>query len=111
MVSTKNAVTKSSYGFGIPKVHFTSVVIDGGTDIPKSIDNPHIAHSSETKAKSNFADAAVVNDEKSMSSDLTLIIRQPYDQSDSLSFMFKDDFIKYLKIKVNFFKFNINLIY
>ncbi len=97
MVSIKDVSTKSSYGFGIPKVHFTSIILDGGTDIPKSIDNPHIAHSWETKAASSVID---VNDEKSMSADLTLIIKQPYDVSDSLSFLFKEDFVKYLKIKV-----------
>ena len=63
MVSKKNVSTKSSYGFGIPKMHFTSIVLDGGTDIPKSVDDPHIAHSSETKAASTLVD---VNDEKSI---------------------------------------------
>ena len=111
MVSRKDTSTKSSYGFGIPKVHFTGIVLDGGTDIPKSIDNPHIAHSAETKPQSNFASTGnkvsgntalqgAANDEKSMSVDLTLIIKKPYDFSNPLSFLFKEDFVKYLKIKI-----------
>ena len=102
MVSKKDTSTKSSYGFGIPKVHFTGIVLDGGTDIPKSIDNPHIAHSAETKPQSNFASTGnkvsgntalqgAANDEKSMSVDLTLIVKKPYDFSNPLSFLFKED--------------------
>ena len=91
-------------GFILPKVDFISITLDGGTDLLKKTDEPHIAQVGETDIVS--ADITNPSQENGqnvepMSVDIIFSIEITLDMSSSNNFsvFFEDDFIKYLKIR------------
>ena len=91
-------------GYTLPSVNFINITLDGGTDLLKQTDEPHIRQQGETQILSaditNPSQAAGENVDP-MSVELVLSIEVGFDEGKNniYSVFFKDDFIKYLKIR------------
>jgi hypothetical protein len=87
-------------GFIIPKVNFISVTLDGGKDLLKPTNEPHIYDLSDTSGP--IPSDALANSESKMQVDIVMSIEVGFDNSSCnlFSSFFQDDFTKYLKILV-----------
>ncbi len=85
-------------GFLLPKINFLSVKLDGGQDLVKLTNEPHI----NDEALPNPSDAFGASSPDRMQVEIILSVEVGFDQSagNIYSMFFKDDFTKYLKIRV-----------
>ena len=91
-------------GFKLPEVKFLSITLDGGTDLLKKTDEPHTEQDGEksfTGVISNTSDDLNQAPEP-MKVDVILGIQVAFDitSSNIYSSFFKNDFAKYLKLRV-----------
>ncbi len=93
-------------GFKIPQVKFLSIILDGGTDLLKKTDEPHIDLNGDDLSYTNAilnANDDAVQAPKKMNVEVLLAIQVGFDvTSDNIySTFLKNDFTKYLRIKVS----------
>ncbi len=92
-------------GFILPKISFLSITLDGGTDVPKNIDNPYIQDSSDILAGTSLTstDFATEQPPEVMQVEIVMMIEVGFDVTSKniYSYFLKEDFAKYLKILVS----------
>ena len=91
-------------GFTLPEVKFLSIVLRGGTELSKKVDEPHIAQQGDfgwTAAITNPSDTDLETFQ-AMKVDVTLAIKVGFDVTSKNIYasFFKNDFAKYLKPKI-----------
>ena len=91
-------------GYALPKVNFINITLDGGTDLLKKTDEPHILQEGETSIVSADITNPSQSDEENvdtMSVELIISIEVAFNQTSQnmYSVFFNNDFIKYLKIR------------
>ena len=89
-------------GFTIPKVDFLSVTLDGGKDLLKLTNEPHIYDAADEAGPITSGAVTAANSESKMQVDILMSIQVGFDSSSCnlFSSFFKDDFTKYLKILI-----------